>query len=147
MIACPGGMPEQQTLKHIEVTAMATQFAIYKCGTCGNRIEVLFPGDGEISCCGAPMKLMKAAASDGAKEKHVPVLQAAEGGCKVIVGSAPHVMEEKHWIEWIEVTTADGKRYKQILKPGDAPEATFPVPVDQVAAVYEYCNLHGLWTC
>ena len=105
---------------------MANQFEIYKCELCGNVIEVLFAGSGgPLSCCGQPMKLMADKAIDGAKEKHVPVIEANGAGCKVKVGSAPHVMEETHWIEWIEIATADGKRYKKFLKPGDAPEADF----------------------
>ena len=79
-------------------------------------------------------------AVDGAKEKHVPVIEANGEGCKVKVGSAPHVMEETHWIEWIEVTAADGKRYKKFLKPGDAPEADFCIPADKVVSAREYCT-------
>ena len=97
---------------------MANQFEIYKCELCGNVIEVLFAGSGgPLSCCGQPMKLMADKAIDGAKEKHVPVIEANGAGCKVKVGSAPHVMEETHWIEWIEIATADGKRYKKFPKP------------------------------
>ena len=78
---------------------MANQFEIYKCELCGNVIEVLFAGSGgPLSCCGQPMKLMADKAIDGAKEKHVPVIEANGAGCKVKVGSAPHVMEESHWI-------------------------------------------------
>ncbi len=124
---------------------MANQFEIYKCERCGTVIEVLFAGDGPLSCCGQAMKLMADKAVDGAKEKHVPVIEANGAGCKVKVGSAPHVMEETHWIEWIEVTAADGKRYKKFLKPGDAPEADFCIPADKVVSAREYCNLHGLW--
>ena len=124
---------------------MASQFEIYKCVTCGNVVEVLSAGNGELVCCGAPMKHMAARSVDAAKEKHVPVLEAMENGCKVKVGSAPHVMEDTHWIEWIEIDTADGKRYKKVLKPGDAPEAEFCIPADKVVCVREYCNLHGLW--
>ncbi len=124
---------------------MPTQFEVYKCATCGNVVEVLSAGNGELVCCGKPMKHMVASSVDAAKEKHVPVLEAADGGCKVKVGSAPHVMEEKHWIEWIEVTSADGRRCKKVLKPGEAPEATFCIPAEKVVSVREYCNLHGLW--
>ena len=93
---------------------MANQFEIYKCERCGTVIEVLFAGDGPLSCCGQAMKLMADKAVDGAKEKHVPVIEANGEGCKVKVGSAPHVMEETHWIEWIEVTGAGGR----FLHPG-----------------------------
>ena len=64
-------------------------------------------------------------------------------GVKVSVGSVPHPMEEKHYIEWIELV-ADGKAYRQFLKPGDRPEAEFPVSASQLFA-RELCNLHGLW--
>jgi len=80
---------------------------------------------------------------DAAREKHVPVIERTEGGFKVTVGSVPHPMEEKHFIEWIQVL-ADGRAYRQFLKPGDAPEATFAIDAEQVSA-REWCNLHGLW--
>jgi len=89
------------------------------------------------------MKLLVEGTVDAAKEKHVPVVEKAAGGIKVSVGSVSHPMEEKHYIEWIEVI-ADGKAYLQFLKPGDVPEATFAIDADQVI-VREYCNLHGLW--
>jgi superoxide reductase len=89
------------------------------------------------------MKLFKENTVDAAKEKHVPVIEKTADGFKVKVGSVAHPMEEKHWIEWVELV-ADGKVYRQFLKPGQAPEATFCIKADQVAA-REYCNLHGLW--
>lgn len=124
---------------------MAKQFEIYKCELCGNVVELLTAVTDNLVCCGQPMKLMRESAVDAAKEKHVPVIEACGTGCKVKVGSAPHVMEEKHWIEWIEIAKADGKRFKKFLKPGDAPEAEFCTPVADVVSVREYCNLHGLW--
>jgi len=77
------------------------------------------------------------------KEKHVPVIEKIAGGIKVKVGSVPHPMEEKHYIEWIEVI-ADGKAYRQFLKPGEAPEAIFKIEAKTITA-REYCNVHGLW--
>lgn len=124
---------------------MAERFSIYKCELCGNMVELLSAADGTLVCCGKPMKLMAAGTSDGAAEKHVPVLEAAATGCKVKVGSVPHPMIETHWIEWIEVAAADGRRYKKFLNPGDAPEADFPITADEVTSVRAYCNLHGLW--
>jgi len=94
-------------------------------------------------CCGKPMKLLVEGAVDAAKEKHVPVVEKTAGGIKVKVGSAPHPMEEKHYIEWVEII-ADGKAYRQFLKPGDPPEATFNIDAQAVTA-REYCNMHGLW--
>ncbi len=122
---------------------MTERLQIYKCGVCGNIVEVLHEGAGELVCCGEPMKLYVKNTVDAAKEKHVPVIEKAEGGFKVKVGSVPHPMEVKHYIEWIELI-ADGKAYRQFLKPGEAPEATFTLKAEKVAA-REYCNLHGLW--
>ncbi len=122
---------------------MAEKLEIYKCEVCGNIIEVLHGGKGELVCCGKPMVLFTENTVDAAKEKHVPVVEKIEGGVKVKVGDVAHPMEEKHYIEWIEII-ADGKAYRQFLNPGDTPEATFYVEADQVS-VREYCNLHGLW--
>ena len=122
---------------------MAEKLQVYKCNLCGNIVEVLHGGDGELVCCGKPMQLMKENTTDAAKEKHVPVIEKVEGGVKVKVGSVAHPMEEKHYIEWIELI-ADGKAYRQFLKPGDKPEAVFNVKANSVVA-REYCNLHGLW--
>jgi superoxide reductase len=122
---------------------MAERLEIYKCELCGNIVEVLHAGKGELVCCGQPMKLYKENTVDAAKEKHVPVVEKAAGGYKVKVGSVAHPMEEKHYIEWIEVI-ADGVAYRYFLKPGAAPEASFKVDATKVTA-REYCNLHGLW--
>lgn len=122
---------------------MTTQLQIYKCETCGNIVEVLHEGAGELVCCGAPMKLYKENDVDAAVEKHVPVIEKVAGGFKVVVGSTLHPMEEKHYIEWIEVI-ADGKAYRAFLKPGDAPEAVFNIEAGEITA-REYCNVHGLW--
>jgi len=122
---------------------MAEKMEIYKCEACGNIVEVLHGGQGELVCCGSPMKLFKENTVDAAKEKHVPVVQKIADGVTVKVGEVAHPMEEKHHIEWIEII-ADGSVYRKFLKPGDAPEATFNVTADQVSA-REYCTLHGLW--
>lgn len=122
---------------------MAEQLEIYKCEVCGNIVEVLHAGGGELVCCGQPMKLMTENTVDAAKEKHVPVIEKTADGYLVKVGAVPHPMEAKHWIEWIELV-ADGKAYRQFLNPGDTPEATFCVKAEKVYA-REYCNIHGLW--
>ena len=116
---------------------------IYKCTICGNIVEVLHTGVGELVCCGQPMQLMKENTVDASKEKHVPVIEHTATGVKVKVGSAPHPMEEKHYIEWIQVIT-DNAAYRKFLKPGEKPEATFPIKTKTIAA-REYCNIHGLW--
>ncbi|NIS61959.1 MAG: desulfoferrodoxin [Proteobacteria bacterium] len=122
---------------------MPERLQIYKCEVCGNIVEVLHEGQGELVCCGQPMKLFIENTVDAAREKHVPVVEKAAGAFKVKVGSVPHPMEEKHYIEWIEVI-ADGTAYRQFLNPGGSPEATFDVKTEKITA-REYCNLHGLW--
>jgi superoxide reductase len=122
---------------------MTQKNGVYKCSLCGNIVEVLHVGAGELVCCGQDMELLTENTVDAAKEKHVPVIEKVENGYKVRVGSVPHPMEEKHWIEFIELI-ADGKVYRQDLNPGDTPEAFFCVDADQVTA-REFCNLHGLW--
>jgi len=122
---------------------MTKKLEIYKCMICGNIVEVNHSGAGQLVCCGEPMKLLVENTTDATKEKHVPVIEKIAGGYLVKVGSVAHPMEEKHYIEWIELL-ADGKSYKQYLAPGQKPEATFKIDAAQVSA-REYCNLHGLW--
>ncbi|MCX7774817.1 MAG: desulfoferrodoxin [Rectinemataceae bacterium] len=116
---------------------------IYKCLKCGNIVEVLHAGAGELVCCGEPMVLITENTVDAAKEKHVPVLEKTAEGWWVKVGAVPHPMEEKHYIEWIELI-ADGVSYRAFLAPGQEPKAFFAVKAEKVSA-REYCNLHGLW--
>ena len=122
---------------------MTKKNEIYKCPLCGNIVEVLHTGAGELVCCGQPMDMMGENTVDAAQEKHVPVVEKVDNGYKVSVGSVAHPMEEKHWIEWIELV-ADGKVYRQDLAPGQAPEATFCIEASVVTA-RAYCNLHGHW--
>ena len=122
---------------------MTEKLQIYKCEVCGNIVEMLHAGAGELVCCGQPMKLFRENTVDAAKEKHVPVIEKTAAGIKVKVGSVAHPMEQTHYIEWIEVI-ADGKAYRKFLNPGEAPEATFEIKTEKVTA-REYCNLHGLW--
>ncbi|MBL7175471.1 MAG: desulfoferrodoxin [Desulfobacteraceae bacterium] len=122
---------------------MAEKLEIYKCEKCGNIVEVLHAGKGELVCCNEPMKLFKENSVDAAKEKHVPVVEKTSDGFSVKVGSVAHPMEEEHYIEWVEII-ANGEAYRQFLNPGGAPEATFKIDADKVTA-REYCNLHGLW--
>jgi len=116
---------------------------VYRCNVCGNIVEVLHTGKGELVCCGQPMELLEAKTADVGLEKHVPVIEATDRGIKVKVGDVPHPMEEKHYIEWIEVITDSDSRRK-FLKPGDKPEAEFEIGRQKVTA-REYCNIHGLW--
>ena len=116
---------------------------IYKCEVCGNIVEVVHPSGGTLVCCGKPMTLLNENTTDAAVEKHVPVIEKIDGGVLVKVGAVEHPMVEKHYIEWIEVHTAN-KVYRKYLKPGDKPEAVFKLD-EEVLYAREYCNLHGLW--
>lgn len=124
---------------------MAKAKEVCKCGICGNIVEVLHGGAGELVCCGKPMKLMEPQTADSSQEKHVPFV-VREGGTYVVqIGkNALHPMEEKHYIEWIELEV-DGVSCRKFLKPGDEPKAVFEVPEGKVVKAREYCNIHGLW--
>ncbi len=116
---------------------------IYKCSVCGNMVEVVHAGAGQLVCCGQPMELQKPNTTDAAQEKHVPVIEKTATGVKVKIGSAPHPMTDEHYIEWIEVGSGE-KVARKYIKPGDMPEAEFNL-IDVSAVARAYCNLHGLW--
>jgi len=122
---------------------MAEKLEVYKCMQCGNMVEVVHGGAGDLVCCGQPMKKMAENAVDAATEKHVPVVEKIDGGFKVAVGTVPHPMEKNHYIEWIELL-AEHTAYRQFLEPGTPPQAVFHIQAGPVSA-REYCNLHGLW--
>lgn len=118
---------------------------VYKCAVCGNIVEVTRAGGGTLVCCGQDMVLQEENTTDGATEKHVPVLERESDKVKVKVGEVAHPMEDAHYIEWIEILV-DGISYKKFLQPGEAPEAEFDLPAGAGEVVArEYCNLHGLW--
>ena len=135
---------------------------VYKCSVCGNIVEVVHVGGGVLVCCGKEMILQTENTIDGAVEKHVPVVErngnsvhpikstevddeAVFNRVKVKIGEVTHPMEDKHYIEWIEVLV-DGISYKKFLKPGDESLAEFEIPAEVgEIIVREYCNLHGLW--
>ncbi|MBU0672513.1 MAG: desulfoferrodoxin [Candidatus Margulisbacteria bacterium] len=119
------------------------QLEVYKCGVCGNIVEVVHVGGGELVCCDQPMILQKENTVDAAKEKHVPVIEKNDKGILVKVGTVAHPMEDKHYIEWIEVIS-DGRSCRKFLKPGQKPEAHFGAKSADII-VRAYCNLHGLW--
>ena len=116
---------------------------VYKCNICGNIVEVLHGGAGKLVCCGQPMELLTEKTEEAGMEKHVPVIEMMNGRVIVKVGSTPHPMEEKHYIEWIELI-ADNALCRKFLKPGDKPEAEFEIKAEKVTA-RAYCNIHGLW--
>lgn len=122
---------------------MTERSQVYKCEICGNIVEVLHAGAGQLVCCGQPMQLTAENTVDASAEKHVPVVERTDAGYRVRIGSVPHPMADAHHIEWVELTAGDTvlRRY---LEPGQAPEATFVTDLDAVSA-RSYCNLHGLW--
>lgn len=122
---------------------MTKKLQVYKCEICGNMVEVLHEGVGQLVCCGQPMKLLEEKIEEQGREKHLPVIEKTDEGITVKVGSVPHPMEEKHYIEWIELVD-DSIAYRKFLRPGQTPEAFFEIRADQIEA-REYCNIHGLW--
>ncbi len=116
---------------------------IYKCKDCGLMVEVVNAADCAPECCGKPMQLLKENTTDGAKEKHVPVIEKTTDGYRVKVGSVDHPMTEAHYIQWIELVTENGV-LRQHLTPQDQPVAEFKTDAKEVYA-REFCNLHGLW--
>ena len=125
---------------------------IYKCNICGNIVEVLHTGAGELVCCGEKMLLQEEnTIDDGAGEKHLPIIEElsakvcqGKDGVKIKVGETEHPMDKDHYIEWIEIITDDGKRGKKFLQPGEKPEVEFYTRIKIIGA-RAYCNIHGLW--
>jgi len=130
---------------------MTKQKQVYKCNVCGNVVEVLHTGVGELVCCNEPMELMTAKDREEGTEKHLPVKEelpaescAVRDGFKIKIGEDEHPMEEGHYIEWIEINTVEGRSGKKFLQPGDKPEVDFHTR-KEVASARAYCNVHGLW--
>ena len=125
---------------------MAELNGIYKCNICGNVVSVLEAGQGDLVCCGQPMELLeeKTTAQEG-KEKHVPVIEIIESGVRVKVGSVPHPMEEKHYIELIQLIKDGNVVIGKRLKPGDRPVVEFCIKDAEGLKARELCNIHGLW--
>ncbi len=124
---------------------MNTVNQIHKCNVCGNMVNFVHAGTGEMSCCGKPMMLISENTQENvALEKHMPVVTQTATGIDVFIGEVEHPMEDAHYIEWIDMITEDGKDYRQDLKPGQKPAASFCTDAKKMT-VREYCNLHGLW--
>ncbi len=122
---------------------MTEAVEVYRCVTCGDMVEVVRNGNGTLMCCGQNMEKLSEKTADTGKEKHVPVVHISGNKVMVKTGSIPHPMEEKHYIEWIEVLTDKGSQRKW-LKPGMAPEAEFCLQ-GNITGVRSFCNVHGLW--
>ena len=116
-----------------------------KCEVCGKIVAVVNDSACPTKCCGEPMKEMVPNTQDGAREKHLPVYKVENNIVHVVVGEVEHPMLENHYIAWIILETNKGNQRK-VLKPGQKPEADFALlPGEEVVAVYEFCNLHGLY--
>ncbi len=116
---------------------------IYRCDICGNIVEMVHQGAGQLVCCGKPMELLEEKTKDKGLEKHSPVLERIDNVLKIKIGSIIHPMEESHYIEWIEAVSGD-KTCKKFLRPKNSPEARFE-DIGQEVSVRSYCNIHGLW--
>ena len=116
----------------------------FKCTHCGNVAVKLYDKGVPLVCCGEKMVLLEAGVTDAAQEKHVPVVEKDGDKVKVTVSSVEHPMLDEHYIQWVCLETKKGSQIKY-LKPGEKPEAEFVLDNDEIVAVYEYCNLHGLW--
>ena len=124
---------------------MTEKNQIYKCALCGQIIEIVEPGAGELVCCGKPMQLQKPDTEDASQEKHVPVIH-QDGSCTVVrIGRAPHPMIREHFIGWVELLLPCGKIIRGEIRPGDMPEVRFPVPFDERTRARIWCNIHGMW--
>jgi len=123
---------------------MTKMFEVYKCEVCGNITKVVHASAGILVCCGKPMILQQEKTADQGKEKHVPVVEKSATGIIVKVGSVPHPMEEKHYLEWVDVRNGENV-YVRGFKPGEKPETEFCITDTNVKA-RAYCNVHGLWT-
>ena len=118
---------------------------IFKCNHCGNIFEVVNDAKVVPVCCGEPMRELKANTTDAAQEKHVPEVSVEGNLGKVKVGSVEHPMTEEHHIAFIYLETENGVARKDLDHTGK-PEAVFALAEgEKPVAVYEYCNLHGLW--
>ena len=116
----------------------------YRCEVCGNIVEVANEGATALVCCGEPMIKLEAKTEDQGQEKHVPVVEEADSGIKVKVGSIEHPMEDKHYIKFIEILLKD-RIIRKELKPGQAPEVKYCATKSDVIEVREFCSIHGLW--
>jgi len=123
---------------------MSGSHKFFKCSHCGNMVGLIDDKGVPLVCCGEAMDELVPNTVDAAKEKHLPEVTTTECGITVQVGSVPHPMEDAHHIAFIYVETEKGGQRK-VLKPGMEPKCEFCFADDKPVAVYEYCNLHGLW--
>lgn len=116
----------------------------YICRHCGNLVQMIHDSQVPMICCGEKMTELKANTSDGAGEKHLPVIHLEDGAININVGEVDHPMIPEHFIQWVYVETNKGG-YCYNFQPNEEPNVSFSIPDEEVIAVYAYCNLHGLW--
>jgi len=124
---------------------MAKLNGIYKCNICGNIVSVIEAGKGELVCCGQPMELLEEKTEDEGKEKHVPIIEISGNKVIVKIGSVPHPMEDKHYIELVQLIKDGNVVVGKRLSPGDEPKAEFCVESTKGLKARILCNIHGLW--
>ncbi len=118
---------------------------IFKCEKCGSMVIKINDAACTPVCCGDPMTALVPGTSDGAHEKHVPVVEVSGSKVTVKVGEVEHPMMDNHYIQYIWLETDKGFMQKS-LTPSDKPVAEFVLADGEKAvAAYEFCNLHGLW--
>ncbi len=118
------------------------ELKLYKCSHCGNIAYKPYDSGVPLVCCGEKMEQMKANVTDGAVEKHVPVVTQNGKDVTVVVGSVMHPMVEEHYIPIIAATNEDTVVFK-LPKPGQEP--VLNTSLEGKVTAYEWCNLHGFW--
>ncbi len=123
---------------------MAKEIRFYRCKHCGHIVQMIYESGVAVVCCGEEMTELVPNTTEAAVEKHLPVVTVEGNRLTAVVGSVTHPMTEQHYIMWICVQTDKGSQIKY-LAPNTEPKAVFALEEEKAIAVYEYCNLHGLW--
>lgn len=125
---------------------MTERLELHKCEVCGNTVQVILEGFGQLTCCGQPMlKMLPKTNDENFAEKHVPVFNETEAGLEIKVGSIPHPMENEHYIMFMEAISKDkNSMLLQYLYPNDEPKTVIR-DIQEVENALEFCNIHGLW--
>jgi len=138
-------MPDEARVVYFRKEYIKMEQKFFICKHCGNLVAVIHASGVPMVCCGDPMTELVPNTTDAAKEKHVPVVAVKDGKVLVNVGSVDHPMVPEHYIQWIYLLTENGSQ-RRTLHPGEKPHAVFALAEgEKPVAVYEYCNLHGLW--
>ena len=123
---------------------MMSDIRVFKCRGCANVLLALREGPCTPQCCGQPMELLEAGSVDAAREKHVPEVTVEGEKVGVQVGAVRHPMLDNHSIKFVVLKT-DRNLQVKTLQPGQEPVVSFDAAGETPAAVYEFCDLHGLW--